>query len=745
MEERLIIMETVAVTFAGKITAIPGRNPQTMYEHQSDAIGELKKVNKSGAFAGLVVIPTGGGKTGTAVRWLLQEAVDNRKKVLWIAHRHLLLEQAAESFQKYAYSEILINKKEFTYRIISGKHDIPINIKITDDVLIVSKDSLTRNLSTIDDWLKGQEEIYFVIDEAHHATAKTYRKIINYLMSKCSIVKMLGLTATPFRTAEEEKGLLGQIFTDGIIYKIDLKELINRGILSRPEFEECRTHILFAGELGKKDLESINQLDALPEKIVQEISNNRVRNKAIVDRYEEFHERYEQTLIFALSRTHAIALKSLFHDRGIEAEFIISGTQAEFTGITVSNEENERNLDKFRRKEISVLINVNILTEGADLPQTKTVFLTRPTVSTILMTQMIGRALRGEKAGGTKDAYIVSFVDDWEEHIAWANPSSLLCEGDFIEPKVKVNKNELQLISIAKIEEFARILDETVDSSELEGLDFMSRVPIGMYAFSFLDAEVERNYQVLIYDSTKEQYENFISDLPDIMKEYDVEDEVIPELLLQEIAEDTEHGYFNPFMLPTYDCNDIIAILKYYAQNEIEPRFIPFDEIDRKKLDLAEIAQTIDSKDLKRSEEKAYLDSLWNAEDGIIRIYFGKRMYFKRQLEIEFEKLSGDFNVNAKPNVVLEERELSKFSLFDIAKHDTASALIMKNTVYENSRKNGLYTCAICGYQSKLVGKFQVDHIKPRAKGGKTELDNLQLLCTPCNKRKSDKEITNDN
>jgi len=65
-----------------------------------------------------------------------------------------------------------------------------------------------------------------------------------------------------------------------------------------------------------------------------------------------------------------------------------------------------------------VLVNVNILTEGTDLPSVQTVFLARPTTSTILMTQMIGRALRGEKAGGTATAYIVSFVDHWRDKIA---------------------------------------------------------------------------------------------------------------------------------------------------------------------------------------------------------------------------------------------------------------------------------------------------------------------------------------
>lgn len=135
-------MSEEELTYAGKIKAISGSNPQTLYEHQAEAISNLKKISQKDDFSGLVVIPTGGGKTGTAVRWLMQEAIDKGKKVLWIAHRHLLLEQATETFQKNAYGEYLINKKEFSFRIVSGKHDSPMNIKSTDDVLIVGKDSL---------------------------------------------------------------------------------------------------------------------------------------------------------------------------------------------------------------------------------------------------------------------------------------------------------------------------------------------------------------------------------------------------------------------------------------------------------------------------------------------------------------------------------------------------------------------------------------------------------------------------
>lgn len=103
----------------------------------------------------------------------------------------------------------------------------------------------------------------------------------------------------------------------------------------------------------------------------------------------------------------------------------MSAVRDGITGVGISREENQRNLEAFRQGKLDVLINVNILTEGVDLPKTKTVFLARPTVSTILMTQMVGRALRGSGAGETNTTYIVSFIDDWGEHIAWVNPESL--------------------------------------------------------------------------------------------------------------------------------------------------------------------------------------------------------------------------------------------------------------------------------------------------------------------------------
>lgn len=726
---------------AQMITPAQGKNPRQLYEHQEEALKKLDIIDKKREFRTLLVLPTGGGKTLTAAYWLLRNAVDNGKKILWLAHRYLLLEQAAEAFSRNAYTDIMVNRTVFNYRIVSGMHDRPIHIKNTDNVIIAGKDSIIRSLDKLRDWLED-EDIYLVIDEAHHAVAKSYKKIIQYVADHARSMKLLGLTATPFRTSEDEQGALKQVFTDDIVYKTDLNTLIKKGILATPTFIDCNTNIQFTEHLGIKALKSIENLDMLPEDIVNDIAGSKERNRIIVDKYINNYEKYGPTIVFALNKSHAIALNALFNEKGkkygIRSEFIISSVQDMITGITVSNEDNERKIEQYRNGEIQVLINVNILTEGTDIPKTHTVFLTRPTVSRTLMTQMVGRALRGLKAGGTKEAYIVTFIDNWNDKIAWVNPESLTdAEYHEKETDTETAKNHLRLIAISKIEEFALMADSAVDTSALDGIASIELIPLGMYMLSTFEC----NHQILVYNSTQTAYQSLIRDLPKLMEHYGIEDETIPEGTLEDMTEHCFQSYFDENMIPSCNRSDIEHLLKFYAQKAVEPLFITINEMDRKKLDVSEIAKKIYDEDMRRSERNSYIQNLWEEEGSLIPVYYTNQYFFKKLIDIELDKLDGDIEIaDSEPQTEAELRDLEQLSLQKIIELYPKIGLEMKENAYAAARNNdGCYVCAGCGETFPTRLYLQVDHIIPMAKGGLTVPENLQILCRTCNMRKGDK------
>ena len=725
---------------AQTITPALGKNPRQLYEHQEEAIRKLDAMDKRGSFRTLLVLPTGGGKTLTAAYWLLRNAVDQNKKILWLAHRHLLLEQAAEAFARNAYTDTMVNRTVFNYRIISGMHDKPVHIQKTDRILIASKDSMIRSLDKLKNWLNG-EEIYLVIDEAHHAVAKSYKKIIQYVADHTKSMKLLGLTATPFRTSEDEQGALKQVFTDDIVYKTDLDTLIKKGILATPTFIDCNTNIQFTEHLGIQALKSIENLDTLPENIVNDIAGSKERNRIIVDEYINNYEKYGPTIVFALNKNHAITLNALFNEKGkkygIKSEFIISEVQDMITGITISNADNERKIEAYRNGEIQVLINVNILTEGTDLPKTHTVFLTRPTVSTTLMTQMVGRALRGLKAGGTKEAYIVSFVDDWNDKIAWVNPETLT-EAEYHEKETlaETQKQQIRLIAISKIEEFARMADAAVDTSALDSTPAIELIPLGMYMLSTLEC----NHQILVYNSTQNAYQSLIRDLPNLMEHYGIEGETIPEETLDDMTEHCFQSYFDENMIPSCNRNDIEHLLKFYAQKAVAPLFVTIDEMERKKLDVSEIAKKIYDEDMRRSEKNAYIQSLWAEEGSLLPVYYTNPYFFKKLIDLELDKLDGDIEIAAaEPQTEAELRNLEQFPLQKIIELYPKIGLQLKEDAFAAARNDdGSYVCAGCGevFPTRLF--LQVDHIVPMAKGGLSVPDNLQVLCRTCNQRKGD-------
>lgn len=624
----------------GQIRVKLKSNPIQLYEHQLEALDVLKKMDQHPSFKSILVIPTGGGKTLTTCRWLLNGALNKRKKVLWLAHRQLLLEQAVKAFELNAYADVMTERLEFSYRVISGVHQSATMIKPTDDLLIVSKDSLVKNIKQLNRWLKQEKELYVVVDEAHHASAPTYEKILNYLKQKVPNLKLLGLTATPFRSDARH---LSDIFPDDIAYKVDLTDLIKRGILSLPHFEECQTDLVL--NLTKEEQQRLEFEDWIPTDIAIKMAKHKLRNALIVKQYN--YQKYGQTIVFAINRIHAVVLKTLFEKAGVKCGLIISRETDDVLEMKQFGLENKATIKAYQIGAIHVLINVNILTEGVDLPQTQSVFLTRPTTSAALMTQMIGRALRGSKAGGTDDAYIVSFIDDWQDKITWINAETLINSEKEISENQESNESEklYERISFAKLEEFIHFLDASVDTHQLEAIPFMKRVPLGMYAFTLVDRGIERSHQILIYDSTKRRYEHLIAQLPKFFEYHQIQGGITSSKLLQKLTDICARRCFLGTMIPSYDERDIKALLKYFSVHQEAPPFILFDQMNRERVDLEKVATYIVHRNLTRSQQKEYIDQLWSDPEALFSVYFHKKAFFIRQLNIELRKL-----VEGEPN-----------------------------------------------------------------------------------------------
>jgi len=146
------------------------------------------------------------------------------------------------------------------------------------------------------------------------------------------------------------------------------------------------------------------------------------------------------------------------------------------------SDENAKVLRAFKAGELDVIINIRMLTEGTDVPDAQTVFLTRQTTSQILLTQMIGRALRGPKFGGTPEANIVAFIDDWKHRIQWAQ---FELEDLPVEAETPVARKyqPLQLVSIELVRRLARQKDR---GENVKTLPFLTYLPIGWYDAQFL-------------------------------------------------------------------------------------------------------------------------------------------------------------------------------------------------------------------------------------------------------------------
>ncbi|MFB6375102.1 MAG: DEAD/DEAH box helicase, partial [Bradymonadaceae bacterium] len=267
------------------------------------------------------------------------------------------------------------------------------------------------------------EDLFVVFDEAHHAPANTYRRLLQGLKESHSELHLLGLTATPTYTDDDKRGWLWELFSEGILHQSAASELIAAGILAEPDIEQV--HVDFTPDFPEDKFQKWSRSNRdLPQYVVEQLAENRERNIQIADHYAANRDKYGKTLILADRRIQCVMIETALNDRGVKAASVMSKRDAQ---PLTPEERNRRNYDSndeaihdFREGELDVLVNVRMLTEGTDVPDAETVFLTRKTTSRILLTQMIGRAMRGPRFGGTEKANLVAFIDRWRHLIQWA-------------------------------------------------------------------------------------------------------------------------------------------------------------------------------------------------------------------------------------------------------------------------------------------------------------------------------------
>jgi len=390
-------------------------------KYQLDAYNNLttKLLEDDDRKAGMLVLPTGGGKTRVAVSWAIDKAINDGYKILWIAHRHMLLEQAFETFKKFA--GLCTIKDSLQIRIVSGKHRHSkieeINFK-KDDIIVASIFTMKKELEKK---FKRVLKLLVIVDEAHHSTAPIYKKWVGLIGNRNKFgwfrsnhfnkLKILGLTATPINVNSKKEEELKAIFDNQeALYKISTSELIKLGILSKPILNSISTKVVIDAD----DIDG-NTEKQVEDSINKQLAENADRNHFIVETYKKEYKDSGKTLIFAVNIDHAEMLQGFFKNDGFNCEVIHSAKKyTEEEGYTEKT-NNDDVLNKFRDKDskLDILINVGILTEGSDIPNIQNVFITRIVGSETLYTQMIGRALRGvHSEGGTKTANIITFEDN---------------------------------------------------------------------------------------------------------------------------------------------------------------------------------------------------------------------------------------------------------------------------------------------------------------------------------------------
>ncbi|OUS94596.1 sacsin N-terminal ATP-binding-like domain-containing protein [Rhodococcus sp. NCIMB 12038] len=353
----------------------------------------------------MLSLPTGAGKTRVAaegvIRWIRKSGLP-AGPVLWIAQTGELCEQAVQSW-KFVWEKVGADYPLMIDRLWSGNSATPVTGR---PHLVVATDAKLRERLGTDEygWLRSPSLV--IVDEAHEAISPEYTKILELLGLTHWMTSrhLVGLTATPFRNNADTTRRLVQRFgnsrlDEGVFEGEPIASLQKLQILSSVEHRELPGAEI---ALYKEELAEIEKLkNFLPKSAERRLAEDEGRNKILIDEIVSLPNDWP-VLVFATSVDHAKLLAAKLSDRGIRSVAIDSATPIA---------DRRRWIEGFRKREIRVITNYGVLSQGFDAPATRAVFIARPVYSANAYQQMVGRGLRGPKNGG-KDTCLILDVRD---------------------------------------------------------------------------------------------------------------------------------------------------------------------------------------------------------------------------------------------------------------------------------------------------------------------------------------------
>ena len=384
----------------------------------------------------LIHMPTGTGKTKTSMHIItnyLEFSLNKKGLIIWIAHTTELLQQAYDTFTNVWGH--LGDGEVYAYKLWGNR-----NIEDFSSLNGIVFCGLSKLMSIADtntelfDKLKKECRL-IVFDEAHKAAATQTRKVIESLMRKPSGFEnraLIGLTATPGRTTEDsyDNELLTNMFGGKLIHidsnilnqinygSLKARNLIaenniikyfqDRRVLAKMKPERLQYKQQFTDHELKLLSSSLTDLGYDEKEYTTEqlmiLAKNKERNITIINKLRELSVNNIPTIVFACSVEHAKMISAMLTLDGISNSLVLGN---------MNEIDRKKAIEQFKDRSsgVDIIINYEVLTTGFDSKNIKCVFITRPTKSIVLYSQMLGRGLRGPLMGGNEECLLID-VDD---------------------------------------------------------------------------------------------------------------------------------------------------------------------------------------------------------------------------------------------------------------------------------------------------------------------------------------------